>query len=328
MIVDPATAHAHPDGPGVTTLHLSDAGGLTQFGAYVQTIDPGAVTSHRHWHTAEDEFLYVLDGQATVVDDDGPHVLGPGAAACWRHGDPNGHHVKNLTDRPLRIVIAGSRAARDVCHYVDGNWRQVNADTTWQLLDDTGAVVRGGDLPPELQGRMPAWGRPFDPATPARRYLRPGVVTATQADGAPEHGLPALGPYTAWPLSDAGGLTQFGAFTESLAPGSASSHRHWHSAEDEFLYVLRGTVTLVENDGPHDLGPGGCACWPAGVANGHRLENRSGATVLYLVIGTRLPEDEVTYPDVDLHYTRKGGMRHLTRKDGTPLSGWPKPTQR
>jgi uncharacterized cupin superfamily protein len=328
VIVDPASAHEHPDGPGVTTLHLSDAGGLTQFGAYLQTIDPGSVTSHRHWHSAEDEFLYVLDGEASVIDDDGRHVLGAGSAACWRHGDPNAHHVRNIGPGPLRILIAGSRAAMDICRYPDGDWMQVNGETRWQLLDDKRNVVREGELPPELRDRMPAWGKPFDPLRAARRYLRPGEVPPTSAMGQSEHGLPALGPYTAWPLSDEGGLTQFGAFTEALEPGSRSSHRHWHSAEDEFVYVLSGTVTLVEDDGPRDLSPGDCACWPAGVANAHRLENRGRAPVLYLVIGTRLPEDAVTYPDIDLHYIRAGGFRHLTRKDGTPLPGWPKPADR
>lgn len=129
-------------------------------------------------------------------------------------------------------------------------------------------------------------------------------------------------------LSTAGGLTQFGAYIDRLMPGAWSSHRHWHSDEDEFLYVLEGRVTLHENDGAQDIDPGTCVCWPKGVANAHCLENRSDAPVLYLVIGTRWPEDTVTYPDFDLHYRRAGGWRHRTRKDGTPLPGRPKETNR
>lgn len=328
MIVDPGAAPTHAEGQGVTTCHLSDAGGLTQFGAYLQVLSPGGVTSHRHWHTAEDEFLYVLDGQVSVFDDDGAHVLNPGDAVCWRHGDPNAHHVKNLADRPARFLIAGSRVARDTCHYPDGDWKLVNGDTTWQLLDDKGTVQRSGDLPAALLKAPPVWGKPFDPASPARRILPKGSVTPQHGGVGGEDGLPDLGAFTAWPISDEGGLTQFGAFTESLAPSARSSHRHWHSAEDEFLYVLEGRVTLHEDDGAHDLTSGACAAWPAGVANGHCLENRSGQPVLYLVIGTRLPEDQVHYPDIDLHYRRVGGQRHLTRKDGTPLPGWPKETTR
>lgn len=327
MIVDPARATTHAEGEGVTTCHLSDAGALTQFGAYLQVLAPGGVTSHRHWHEAEDEFLYVLDGTVVAVDNEGEHPLGPGDAACWRHGEPNGHHVKNLSDAPARFLIVGSRAARDVCHYPDGGWKLVNSDTTWELLDDKGARQRGGDLPAELLGLRPAWGKPWD-GTRKPRYFAKGSVPGEQGSAGGEHWLPALGAYVAHPISDAGGLTQFGAFTETLMPGAQSSHRHWHAAEDEFLYVLVGEVTLVENDGPHVLRPGDCACWPAGVANGHCLRNDSAAPVTYFVAGARLPEDEVTYPDVDLHYRRAAGWRHVTRKDGTPLPGWPKETNR
>ena len=327
MIVDPARAITHPEGERVTTCHLSDAGGLVQFGAYLQVLAPGGVTSHRHWHTAEDEFLYVLDGTLVAVDDDGEHPLHPGDAACWRHGEPNGHHVKNLSDAPARFLIVGSRAARDTCHYPDSNWRQVNHDTTWELLDDTGTRRDGGDLPPELLGLRPAWGKPWD-GVKKPRYFAKGSVPGEAGSAGGEHGLPALGSYVAHPISDAGGLSQFGAFTEVLMPGSQSSHRHWHAAEDEFLYVLEGEVTLVENDGPHRLHPGDCACWPAGEPNAHCLRNDTDTPVTYFVAGSRLPEDEVTYPDIDLHYRRAAGWRHVTRKDGTPLPGWPKETNR
>ena len=64
-----------------------------------------------------------------------------------------------------------------------------------------------------------------------------------------------------WSLSDAVGLTQFGAAFEELPPGAQSSQRHWHENEDEFLYVLEGELTVVEDDGEHLLGPGDAAGW-------------------------------------------------------------------
>ena len=83
---DVAPLDPHPydivEGRG-STRTLSDAGGLTRFGVRQQTLEPGARTSHRHWHEAEDEFLYVLAGEATVVENDGPHRLGPGDFCCW-----------------------------------------------------------------------------------------------------------------------------------------------------------------------------------------------------------------------------------------------------
>lgn len=326
MIVDPAGAPVSGE-KGLTTLHLSQAGGITQFGAYLDTLAPGAWSSHRHWHEAEDECVFILDGTVTVRDDDGMQDLRPGDAACWRHGDPNAHHLTNRTASPCRYLVVGSRAARDICHYPDDGRRLVNGDSRWQMLDATGAVLREGDLPAELLNLPPAWGKPFDPARPARRIIRDGEAPEMTGSNYPE-GLNALGDYVAYPFSDEGGLTQFGAFTEVLAPGARSGQRHWHEAEDEFLYVLDGTVTVIEEDGPHDLGPGGVAAWPAGVANGHCLLNRTARPVRYLVVGTRLPEDSAHYPDVDLHYVRRGGQRAMLHKDGTPYPGWPKETNR
>ena len=106
MIVDPATAPTSGE-KGFQTLHLSVAGGLTQFGAYLDTLDPGAWSSHRHWHSAEDEFIYLLSGTATLRDDTGMTDLFPGDAVCWRHGDPNGHHLTNRGDVPARWLIVG-----------------------------------------------------------------------------------------------------------------------------------------------------------------------------------------------------------------------------
>lgn len=88
-------------------------------------------------------------------------------------------------------------------------------------------------------------------------------------------------------LGDAGGLTQFGVNLTRLGPGSASAHRHWHENEDEFVFILDGEVTLIEDDGETILRAGDAATFKAGVANGHHLVNRSGRDVTYLEIGTR-----------------------------------------
>jgi uncharacterized cupin superfamily protein len=113
-----------------------------------------------------------------------------------------------------------------------------------------------------------------------------------------------LGPYSARLLSDAGGLTQFGAFLETLPPGSFSSHKHWHEQEDEFVYVLSGRVTLNEGDDPTEMRPGDAATFKAGVPVGHRLENRSAQPATYLVVGTRSPNDVVHYANKDLLLTK------------------------
>jgi uncharacterized cupin superfamily protein len=119
-------------------------------------------------------------------------------------------------------------------------------------------------------------------------------------------------------LGDAAGLTHYGVNLVELPPGCWSSQRHWHAKEDEFVYVLEGELVLVTDNGEQVLGPGMAAGFPAGKAEGHKLENRSAAPVRYLEIGDRSPTEEVTYTDSDMHLVRDASGRHLTHKDGTP----------
>lgn len=147
------------------------------------------------------------------------------------------------------------------------------------------------------------------------------IIRASQPKvdtGTPEQ-IARHGAYRAALFSDAGGLKQFGAFVETLAPGSASSDRHWHEAEDEFLYMLTGQATVIEDDGPHVIDPGDACCWPAGATNGHHVVNRSDEPCSYLIVGTRAPGDRVHYSDIDKIYTRKDGAVTRTRRDGSPL---------
>lgn len=120
-------------------------------------------------------------------------------------------------------------------------------------------------------------------------------------------------------LGDAGGLTDFGVNLTHLPPGAWSSQRHWHSAEDEFVFIISGEVVLITDDGEGILRAGDCAAFPKNVPDGHHLVNKSGSPAVYLEIGTRKPMDDVcSYPDIDMHLDRKlGGFAH---KDGTPYS--------
>jgi uncharacterized cupin superfamily protein len=319
MIVDPAqTPHSGED--GVQTLHLSVAGGITQFGAYVEMLAPGAWSSNRHWHTAEDEFLYMLEGTATLRDDDGMHDLHPGDAVCWRHGDPNAHHIGNRTGDPVRYLIAGSRAAGDICHYPDSGRRQVNDADRWRLVEADGTILREGELPAELRGLPPAWGTPFDGSPAQRLQQAKGRVWETESGYVHPYLGGGLGPYDHVTLGDAGGLTQFGAHLERLPQGSRSSFRHWHEREDELVLILSGTPILIE-DCETALGPGRMACWPAGSPKAHCLETRSEAPAVYLVLGTRLRHDIVHYPDHDrvIAIDRETKERRATDSHGNPV---------
>ena len=117
-------------------------------------------------------------------------------------------------------------------------------------------------------------------------------------------------------LGEAAGLTQFGVNLQRLAPGGWSSQRHWHTGEDEFVWVVAGEVVLVTDAGEETLRAGDCAAFRAGHADGHHLQNRSDAEALLLEIGSRRPDDDVVdYPDIDLRWDNVAGQ---TRKDGEP----------
>jgi uncharacterized cupin superfamily protein len=141
---EPGTEHRAERFGAFELLRYSQLGGLTQFGAYVETLQPGSLSADRHWHEQEDEFLYVLSGEATVIEDDGAHVLGPGDAACWPAGTPNGHHVANRSEAPCTYLIVGTRAPRDVVHYPDDGRVLHNEGDRWRLLRRDGTLIKSG----------------------------------------------------------------------------------------------------------------------------------------------------------------------------------------
>jgi uncharacterized cupin superfamily protein len=103
-----------------------------------------------------------------------------------------------------------------------------------------------------------------------------------------------------------------------LAPGSCSALRHWHTRQDELVYVLEGEVTLITNSGEQVLKPGIAAGFPAGDADGHHLVNRSKGDVVYLEIGDRTLGDDAHYPDDDLIAKANGKSWVFTHKNGDP----------
>jgi len=119
-------------------------------------------------------------------------------------------------------------------------------------------------------------------------------------------------------LGDLAGLTQFGVNLLRLAPGTWSSQRHWHSHEDEFIYVLAGEVALVTEAGVEVLRAGDAAGFKAGDPDGHCLQNRSGAEALVLEVGSRAPAlDTTTYPGLDL-LAPPGESIRFSHLDGRP----------
>jgi len=96
---------------------LGDAGGLTQFGVNLTTLEPGAMSALRHWHRHEDEFVFILDGELTLVTDAGEEVLTAGMAATFPAGEPNAHHLVNRSVAAATYLEIGTRApVEDVCY--------------------------------------------------------------------------------------------------------------------------------------------------------------------------------------------------------------------
>lgn len=117
------TAYPPPfDSPCVARRRwrLGEAAGLTQFGVNLLRLPPGTWSSQRHWHSHEDEFLIVLEGEAVLVTDSGEEVLAAGDCAGFRAGDPDGHHLQNRTDQEVVVLEVGGRLpGADACHYSD-----------------------------------------------------------------------------------------------------------------------------------------------------------------------------------------------------------------
>ena len=118
-------------------------------------------------------------------------------------------------------------------------------------------------------------------------------------------------------LGDAGGLRDFGVNLMTLPPGGWSSQRHWHTHEDELVYVLEGEVTLVEDGGETVLRAGECAAFPKNTGNGHHLINRSSTMAVYLEVGSRDPQDVTMYSEIDMMSPNTDGR--YVHKDGTPI---------
>jgi uncharacterized cupin superfamily protein len=148
--------------------------------------------------------------------------------------------------------------------------------------------------------------------------LDPQTVAAVSRSGYPEPFRSRVLPRAKRGLGDALGLTRIGINFTTLTPGKESSMRHWHTHEDEFVFVLEGEVVLRTEAGEQLLTAGMCAGFPAGAEDGHQLINRSKADAVYLEISNRDSADRAHYtdPDVDLAWHAPG---RFTRRDGTPL---------
>jgi len=295
----PAEAGTHDRLGSYESLHLGEAGGLTQFGVVMENLAPGSWSSDRHWHEEEDEFLVMLDGEAVLIENAGETTLRRGDHVAWPKGVPNAHHLVNRSDTPARFLVAGWRAPRDVVHYPDRDIHAIEGEAGRE--EHPGHTPGGPDLP---SGKLDLAAVP----------VKTGSIY-------PEPYASMMKGRSSLRLGQAGGLTQFGANLVTLEPGALASLRHWHAEEDEFLIVTEGTPHLVDDHGRHAMAPGDCAAFPAGEANGHHLVNDTDAPVRFLVFGTKAAREVATYSDHDFRIEIEGANATFTYRDGTPWEG-------
>jgi uncharacterized cupin superfamily protein len=151
--------------------------------------------------------------------------------------------------------------------------------------------------------------------TPA---LDPAAVTPRKGSSYPAPFAPPCVEREKRALGDPLGLTQFGVNLTTLPPGAWSAQRHWHQHEDEFVYVLEGEVVLITDAGEQVLTPGMAAGFPAGKEDGHHLVNRSDRPTRFLEVGTRAPQEQAVYPDIDMTVEMSERRFVFSHKDGTP----------
>jgi len=147
--------------------------------------------------------------------------------------------------------------------------------------------------------------------------LDPQSLEPRTGSGYPEPYRSRVLPREKRQLGNALGLVKIGINQTTLPPGKESSMRHWHTHEEEFIYVLSGEVVLRTDAGEQTLTAGMCAGFPLGSSDGHQLVNRSATPAVYLEISNRDAADRAFYPDVDLQYNGANAEVMFTRKDGS-----------
>ena len=126
---------------GRSRKRLGNVVGLDQFGVNLTTLNPGAASALRHWHEKEDEFVYVLQGELVMVENEGETIMRPGDAAGFKAGVANGHHFVNRGDRDAVYLEIGSRMPGEIAHYPDADLAVVKTDAGYVYTLKDGSPV-------------------------------------------------------------------------------------------------------------------------------------------------------------------------------------------
>ena len=123
---------------GCERKRLGNAAGLHQFGVNLTVLKPGASSALRHWHEREDEFIYLLEGELVLIEDEGETVLKPGDAAGFKANSGNGHHLVNKSDRNAVYLEVGTRSKHERVEYPEADLMVVRDDTGMRYTHKNG----------------------------------------------------------------------------------------------------------------------------------------------------------------------------------------------
>jgi uncharacterized cupin superfamily protein len=278
-------------------LSLAALGETYHVGVAIEELAPGKQSAPFHYHFAEEEHVYLLEGTLTVRLGADAYEMKPGGYVCFPAGQRAGHCLINNGAALCRYVIVGERIPNEVAVYPDSNKVLVR-----QLgrLFDLGATV--GYWDGENTG-FPAGA------------IAPSHIVPKPIHDADKPKPPISAHDVAWTEEGPGSGTRFGGrskhltyaavgegyhvgmLIESPAPGRRLWPRHYHMVEEEHVLILEGEVTLLLGDEQHQLKAGDYACFPAGQKIGHSFLNSGTGPCSYLVIGEHSSHDVCVYPD-------------------------------
>jgi uncharacterized cupin superfamily protein len=121
---------------------LGDAVGLTQFGVNITRIKAHSASALRHWHEQEDEFIYVLEGELVLQENDGETILKTGDCAGFKAGSGVAHCLINGTDHDAVYLEVGTRAKSERVHYPDVDFMMERDDVGRRWFRRSGEPIR------------------------------------------------------------------------------------------------------------------------------------------------------------------------------------------
>lgn len=277
-------------------LSLAALGETYHVGVALEELAPGKQSAPFHYHFAEEEHVYLLEGTLTVRLGPDTHEMKPGGYVCFPAGQRAGHCLINNSAALCRYVIVGERISNEVAVYPDSNkvlvrqlGRLFDLGTNVGYWDGENTGLPAGTAPSHIVEKpVTTPDKPKPPISSADvAWTEEGPGRGTRFGGRSRHLTYAA----------VGADYHVGMLIESPAPGRRLWPRHYHMVEEEQVLVLDGEVTLLLGDQEHRMTAGDYVCFPAGQKTGHSFLNSGAGPCSYLVIGERSPHDVCVYPD-------------------------------